>query len=493
MSTSTARTRATRSAGVVLLSLLLAAVFLPAGGAGAQTPPSVRLIRASQNAKLYRFGEHVPLNLGVWVGATGGDFVVKARKPAYDQPIAAAQIDPATGRTVRPIPPELVNDWNGLRSFLKVTIRNRRGEVVTTRRVDWCPNSYRRQRLGDGGPDRPRYPRTECYEGFPFTRGMIWGLENEWATSPLAGGDFFDEGGVAVRLPEGRYSFTVRITNAWGDLLDIPKAHRVTTVEAVVEQAEDDDDWEEPMFGSDAGMMRQQSVPTVRNPDPATLPDLVALPAWAIGIERRKGKDLLGFAATPWNRGPGPMVIEGFRRPDSDIMDAFQYFYDADGKVVGRAPAGKLKYHDARGHNHWHFLQFASFDLLDASRDQVVRSRKQGFCLVPTDPVDLTVRGADLTTEAGDLHTECGGQNALWVREVLQAGWGDTYYQGIAGQAFDVSDLPNGRYYVRVTVNPNGKIRDANPNNDVALRKVKLGGSPGRRTVTVSPWKGVDG
>jgi hypothetical protein len=40
-------------------------------------------------------------------------------------------------------------------------------------------------------------------------------------------------------------------------------------------------------------------------------------------------------------------------------------------------------------------------------------------------------------------------------------------------------------------VNPRGKVHQSRTDNDVALRKIRLGGRPGARTVTVSPFQGI--
>ena len=90
------------------------------------------------------------------------------------------------------------------------------------------------------------------------------------------------------------------------------------------------------------------SVPIMTDPDPGIRPDLVALPAWGITIDHQRtdDRDFLDFGATVWNKGPSPMVVEGFRRPGEAIMDGWEYFY-ANGEPVGRAPAGDLMY-DAR-------------------------------------------------------------------------------------------------------------------------------------------------
>ena len=62
----------------------------------------------------------------------------------------------------------------------------------------------------------------------------------------------------------------------------------------------------------------------------------------------------------------------------------------------------------------------------------------------------------------------------------------------MAGQSLDVTGLPNGRYYVRVAVNPTGKLYEASTSNDSALRRIRLGGRPGHRTLRVFPWHGID-
>ena len=63
------------------------------------------------------------------------------------------------------------------------------------------------------------------------------------------------------------------------------------------------------------------------------------------------------------------------------------------------------------------------------------------------------------------MSSVCGGQEARWLREALPAGWGDTYYQSVAGQAFNITNLPNGRYKIRVTINPLGLLKETNANN----------------------------
>ena len=90
-----------------------------------------------------------------------------------------------------------------------------------------------------------------------------------------------------------------------------------------------------------------------------------------------------------------------------------------------------------------------------------------------------------------DLATACGDHNSLSTREVLAAGWGDTYAQFRAGQSFDLTKLKNGCYNIWVEGNPviNAKtgartLIESDTTNNQAHRKVCIGGKAGHRTIT---------
>lgn len=236
--------------------------------------------------------------------------------------------------------------------------------------------------------------------------------------------------------------------------------------------------------------------PSTTTAAPSTLPNLVALPAWRIGVHSSKGRELLTFSATIWNAGPAPLTLEGFRVPGRNLMDAYEYFSDSSGNIVGRARAGTMFYDNDRGHHHWHLRQLAAYTLIEPS-GQVVRSQKQSFCIAPTDAVDLTVPGADRTPNAffglgfGGSTCDLYSPGAIWLREQLPVGWGDTYNQSVAGQAFDITHLPNGRYRIEVQVNPLGQLTETTTSDDVATRIIRLSGHGNARRVTVEPWHGI--
>ncbi|HSE81536.1 MAG TPA: lysyl oxidase family protein [Gaiellaceae bacterium] len=474
---------------VLLVLIALATVGWPSAAPAQSATPSLRLIGPAGELTLWRFGERVELDLRTWIAATGGDFELRVTRLDYDTPVDIVQVDSATGAVLRDLPEDVLRGWSGLADFVEVSFTDSLGQEVAARPFRFCPNGWERQRVEDTGPVLPRYPPF-CGSFSPFTKGMVWGIDAGWAGRALGSGDF---GTPRIRLPRaGEFTVTVRIAERYRDLFEISDADGIVTFEVTVRNAR----------GSGGGIVVpappsgrrsavSAAVPDVTDPDPATLPDLVALPLWNMTTFRSGSRDFLGFAATPWNAGPAPLVVEGFRRSGEELMDAYQYFRDEDGNVVGRAPVGEMRYHPHPAHDHWHFLQFARFTLHDVADMEVVRSRKQAYCLAPTDPIDLTVERASWGP-GEDLFTACGDRGALWVREVLQTGWGDTYFQFMPGQSFNITNLPNGWYYARIHVNPLGALFETDLTNNVETRLLHLGGRPGARQVLVTPWHGID-
>ena len=56
-----------------------------------------------------------------------------------------------------------------------------------------------------------------------------------------------------------------------------------------------------------------------------------------------------------------------------------------------------------------------------------------------------------------------------------------------AGQAFKIGDLPNGVYYIRVEGNPERNLTESDTTNNVADRRIRIGGRGEQRWVKVAP------
>ncbi len=189
-----------------------------------------------------------------------------------------------------------------------------------------------------------------------------------------------------------------------------------------------------------------------------------------------------------WIGGHSPLDVEGFRSDGSQVMQAYQYFW-RNGRLIGRARVGTMGF---SGYNHWHFRQFAQYRLLTAGKKLALRSHKEGFCIAPTDPINLLLRGAAWNPSEIGLEGECGDPAALWVQEMLPIGWGDTYIQSVPGESFDITRIPNGTYYIEIIANPLRLLHETRTGNDISLRRVILGGTRDHRTVRVPAVHGID-
>lgn len=475
---------------VVFLSLLLAATLLPrTASIAAPTPPRLELRFPSTEVHVYRSDRTgvVSLRLPVYLAAHDAPFDLRVRRDSYDDPLQIFQaVYDGADVSLTELPAEILDGWDGLVDFFRVRVYSEDDRLLRSVTASACPSGYEQQRLDDSGPYESTYPYG-C-RSWDFSLGSVWGIDTGWAVQPLWASR------ARTELREGTYRAVVSITPRYRDLFGIAHDDAIAEASIVVGSVGCDFCGRAPSRGDRERRADEQrrltAAPIVDDPDPSTLPDLVALPAFEIGIDRRRDREYLVFAANVWNRGPASLVVEGFRREGEETMDAYQYFID-DGTIVGRSQVGTFVFDGRRGHHHWHFLQFARYRLLDASLGHVVRSRKQSFCLFATDAVDLTVDGA-LWREDGFGYTQCGWDQSLWIREVLPTAWGDTYFQYVAGQSFEITDLPNGTYFVEVRANPQGLLFDADPSNDTELREIELGGVPGNRTVTVLPWHGIE-
>lgn len=453
--------------------------------------PSVRLIRLSDHDTWYKDRKHgIGGQIAAYVGARGGTWEIWGQRPDYREPIRVSQVVRDQAGTVvdQRLLPEITlpNLGSALPDFAQATLRDEEGEVVVERTLGLCPNSWEMQRINGKGPLTPTFPEM-CFTN-PFTTGMVWGLDKGWATN--------GRWNIQIRkaLPAAGYQLSVEIAPPYREAFEVADADATITMHIDIVRGTDSPHPRVADGDSTTGRGRDaltRAPSTI--PGPEALPDLASLPAWGMSVQnqRRTGKAYLNFGATVWNRGPSPLVVEGFREPDLESMKAYQYFY-LDGEPVGRSFSGRLEYDHDAGHDHWHFRDFASYALLDANRSPVRLSGKESFCLAPTDIIDLTQPGAAMRPWLESLSTACGETDSLWIREVLQAGWGDTYTQYRPGQSFNITKVPNGKYFVRVLANPDGRLVEVTDANNVAYRRIFLRGKPGQRRVEVPAYQGID-
>ncbi|MFO0552649.1 MAG: lysyl oxidase family protein [Polyangiaceae bacterium] len=109
-------------------------------------------------------------------------------------------------------------------------------------------------------------------------------------------------------------------------------------------------------------------------------------------------------------------------------------------------------------HNHYHFLGYASYELLDSNGQVVATGHKQAFCLL-----DFEEAGPN----AGPGKYDCSFQG-------ISAGWSDVYGAGLPCQWVDITDVPAGDYKLHVRVNYDHILAESSYNNNEALIPVTI-------------------
>ena len=130
------------------------------------------------------------------------------------------------------------------------------------------------------------------------------------------------------------------------------------------------------------------------------------------------------------------------------------------GLVLGSPQDGNPNFEYSPCHEHYHFLGYAEYQLLDAKGDEAARGQKQAFCLVDTEKFlteDPTVSDA--------AKYSC-------VYQGIQRGWSDVYHARLPCQWIDVTDVAPGDYSLRVRINTAQSLPEldyANNTEDIAV------------------------
>jgi len=199
------------------------------------------------------------------------------------------------------------------------------------------------------------------------------------------------------------------------------------------------------------------------------LPDLQVLPPFDLHLKysRQTGKTYLRLAITFWNNGQGPLELRGVFNPASRQTLVWQSLYTT-GPTTREQLAGEFIWHP--GHEHWHFTNFAVYELwsvsADGALDRVVASRgKVTFCILETDILDS--ERPDFSRRRS--YAVCGpGLQGLSV------GWGDTYDSDLDGQLVESTGIPNGIYALVVRVDPANRILEADDANNTAATYIEF-------------------
>ena len=125
---------------------------------------------------------------------------------------------------------------------------------------------------------------------------------------------------------------------------------------------------------------------------------------------------LLRFDTVLMNRGDGDLVVGDRSDPNNPYADYFVFH---------------------QCHGHYHIRYFSIYELLTLDGQVVAAGTKQGFCFEDSFKYE----------DGGKSHGyDCQEQG-------ITSGWGDWYYKQLVGQWIDITDVPEGDYLVRVSIN----------------------------------------
>ncbi len=211
--------------------------------------------------------------------------------------------------------------------------------------------------------------------------------------------------------------------------------------------------------------------PSPLDPD-LLLPDLIILEPEQLYLQFVGDRKKIRFSTSFANIGQGPLELQGDADIERNVTHALQRVYVKDG-FFEEFLVGEFVLHPE--HDHWHFNDITLFELWslkdDGQLDEVLATtNKTSFCIQ-----DWEVYNPKQAAE--QAYKQC-----IAGRQGISVGWADVYTAEIEGQELDITGVADGRYAIRLTIDPDNLIREVNDDNntytgyvvieDLLIRKV---------------------
>ena len=207
-------------------------------------------------------------------------------------------------------------------------------------------------------------------------------------------------------------------------------------------------------------------------------PDLRALPPRDLRLDtvtvNGATHHVLRFTTTVWNAGEGPLELRGASSEGRTLV--YQRVYDAGGEFAEQL-VGEFVFHAA--HNHWHFEDFAAYELWTradydrslagvedpgggppAARWRGSKTTGQGESVCVRDSRSVDGRP---DSPPSRVYRSCD-------RDVqgVSVGWGDTYRYTLPEQWIDLGETPlaDGDYVLRLIADPRNLLYESGDRGD---------------------------
>lgn len=176
----------------------------------------------------------------------------------------------------------------------------------------------------------------------------------------------------------------------------------------------------------------------------------------------------LRFSVGPTNWGPGPLLLRFSANGNSSVLQEVRGD-DGDSDVTR---AGTYRYHSEHGHFHLQdFLRVLLFRLDNGKLVDERRGSKLGFCFHDYAIVDW--RKFHSVNE-GLPSTECTAEEN--GRLSLSPGWSEIYPWTTIDNYVDVAGLQDGDYVVRVVIDPQNRLVEADDRDNAAYALIRIRG-----------------
>jgi len=198
------------------------------------------------------------------------------------------------------------------------------------------------------------------------------------------------------------------------------------------------------------------------------LPDVITWQQYLrdVRIQTSGGIKELRFSNAAANIGAGNLELYGVVASDGTTQ-AYQVVFNDNGSQTTHL-VGTFSFQGHESHNHWHLDDFAIYQLVNPTTQQVVASGdKISFCLLDYVKYD---------SQAGPGVYTCDNQG-------ISKGWADVYSSGLDGQFINITGVPDGTYELVSTADPLGRLHESSRTNNTARITIAISGN----SVTVLP------
>jgi hypothetical protein len=185
----------------------------------------------------------------------------------------------------------------------------------------------------------------------------------------------------------------------------------------------------------------------------------------------------LDFAHITWNAGAGPLEIRPQYNAATGVSQATQALYTRTGPAawsfVKTVPIVKPMLWDPPTDYRFPLTSFGLYSVAgDGSVGSLIASSpKVDFCMTP----DTKVGGVpDTTASPSPAESDCEDPNGILG---LSVGWGDEYDYTDAGNNIDISNLPDGTYWLRAQADPGNYFTQGGPNQSVTDTEIHITGT----------------